>query len=89
MLLWKRSLRLSIVGYFVGKFIKLPWTMVVVAPLPLIIKFLYDEYNLKAAGMYQEVYKFQNWEVKKKIEEIQKIEKEKQAVQQKNKQIQN
>ena len=62
--------------------------MAMLAPVPLIVKFLYEQYNLKKEGKYQEIYKFQNWEVKKKIDEIQKIEKQKQAIQQKNIQIQ-
>jgi len=46
-MLWKYSLRFSIGGYIVGKFIKMPWTMAILAPAPLILKFLYDEFNLK------------------------------------------
>lgn len=60
-LLWRHSLRFSIVGYFVGRFVNLPWTIAILAPMPLIIKFLYDEYSLKKDGKYQEIYRFQNW----------------------------
>jgi len=41
-LLWRYSIRFSIVGYIVGKFIRLPWTMAMLAPVPLIVKFLYE-----------------------------------------------
>jgi len=70
-LLWKYSIRCSLVGYIVGKFVKMPWTLALIAPVPLVLKFVYDEYNLKKEGKYQELYRFQNWEVKKKISEMQ------------------
>lgn len=40
------------------------------APLPLIGQFLYNEWNLMKEGKYQELYRFQNWEVKRQISTI-------------------
>ena len=51
-----------------------PWTFAMLAPIPLIAQFLYKEWNLKKEGKYQEVYRFENREIKKQISSIKEKE---------------
>jgi hypothetical protein len=65
--LWRYSIRYALAGYIVGKFFKMPLTFAILFPLPLIGKFLYDEYSLMKEKKYQNVFHYKNWLVVKEI----------------------
>jgi hypothetical protein len=46
----RKSVFLATAGYFVGTFVRRPLTVAILTPLPLFIKFLYDEYQIKLKG---------------------------------------
>ena len=81
--LWRSTVYFSFAGYVVGRFAKRPLTLAFVFPLPIIVKFAFDEYNLKQEGKYRSVYQYRDWEINKKINEIQEKTKQQKVGQQK------
>jgi len=59
--LWQYSTRFAFAGYLVGLFIKRPFTLALLFPVPFIVKFIIDEYELKRQGKYQGMYEYRNW----------------------------